>query len=161
MENFSHKIELDNTDKKILEMLQEDANFTNKEIAAQLGLTITPVYERIKKLKRSGIIKKTITIIDPKKAGKNILAFCNVSLKEHTLKYINKFQDKIVRLEEVQACYHIAGQYDYLLTVYAEDMDEYQNFITTKLAAIENIAHVQSSFVMKEIKKEYAIKIKI
>ncbi len=159
MENFSDRLQLDPVDKKILEMLQEDANYTNKEIAAQLGLTITPVYERIKKLKRSGFIKKTVIIIDPKKAGKNILAFCNVSLKEHTLDYINEFQDKIVKLEEVQACYHIAGQYDYLLTVYANDMDEYQNFITTKLAAIENIAHVQSSFVMKEIKKEYGIKI--
>ncbi len=159
MENFSDRLHLDPVDKKILEMLQEDANYTNKEIAAQLGLTITPVYERIKKLKRSGFIKKTVIIIDPKKAGKNILAFCNVSLKEHTLAFINEFQDKIVKLEEVQACYHIAGQYDYLLTVYANDMDEYQNFITTKLAAIENIAHVQSSFVMKEVKKEYAIRI--
>ncbi|HHH53610.1 MAG TPA: Lrp/AsnC family transcriptional regulator [Bacteroidetes bacterium] len=159
MEIFSEKQNLDIVDKRILELLQEDANYTNKEIAAQLGLTITPVYERIKKLKRNGIIKKTVTIIDAKKAGKNILAFCNVSLKEHTLDYINEFQDKIVQLEEVQACYHIAGQYDYLLTVYANDMDEYQNFITTKLAAIENIAHVQSSFVMKEIKKEYSIKI--
>ncbi len=159
MENFFHSREMDAIDKKILEMLQEDANYTNKEIAAQLGMTITPVYERIKKLKRSGIIQKTVMIIDAKKAGKNILAFCNVSLKEHTLAYINKFQDKIVELKEVQACYHIAGQYDYLLTVYANDMDEYQSFITTKLAAIDNIAHVQSSFVMKEIKKEYAIKI--
>lgn len=160
MEKFSDKIQLDPIDKKILEMLQEDAKYTNKEIAAQLGLTITPVYERIKKLKRYGIITKTVTIIDPKKAGKDILAFCNVSLKEHTLDYINEFQDKIVKLEEVQACYHIAGQYDYLLTVYADDMDEYQNFITTKLAAIDNIAHVQSSFVMKEIKKEYAIRVR-
>ena len=159
MEKKLPEIKLDDIDKKILQMLQNDANYTNKEIAAELGLTITPVYERIKRLKRSGIIKKTVVIVDPKKAGKNILAFCNVSLKEHTKDYILQFQDKITLLEEVQSCYHIAGQYDYLLTVYANDMDEYQNFITTKLAAIENIAHVQSSFVMKEIKKEYGIKI--
>ena len=160
MEKFSDHVKLDDIDKRILELLQEDAGYTNKEIAAQLDLTITPVYERIKKLKRKGIIKKTVTIIDAKKAGKNILAFCNVSLKEHTQAYINEFQNKIVQLEEVQACYHIAGQYDYLLTVYATDMDEYQHFITSKLAAIDNIAHVQSSFVMKEVKKEYSIKIR-
>ena len=158
MEKFS-KHKMDDIDIGILNLLQEDANYTNKEIAGKLGLTITPIYERIKKLKKSGIIKKTVTIIDAKKAGKNIFAFCTVSLKEHTLDYINIFQDKITKIEEVQSCYHIAGQFDYLLTVYSKDMEEYQHFITTKLAAIENIAQVQSSFVMKEVKKEYSIKL--
>lgn len=159
MEKFSN-IKIDDIDIGIINLLQEDANYTNKEIAGKLGLTITPIYERIKKLKRSGVIKKTVTIIDAKKVGKNIFAFCTVSLKEHTLEYIIKFQDKITKLDEIQSCYHIAGQFDYLLTVYARDMEEYQSFITLKLASIENIAHVQSSFVMKEVKKEYSIKLK-
>lgn len=158
MEKFSN-YKIDDIDKGILSLLQEDANYTNKEIAGKLGLTITPIYERIKKLKRAGIIKKTVIIIDAKKVGKNIFAFCTVSLKEHTLEYINKFQDKIIRLDQVQSCYHIAGQFDYLLTVYSKDMEEYQIFITTKLAAIENIAHVQSSFVMKEVKRAFEIKL--
>ncbi len=159
MDYFSNNIVLDEIDKGILELLQEDAKYTNKEIAGILGLSITPIYERIKRLKRRGIIKKMVTIIDHKKAGITIQAFCTVSLKEHTLDYINIFQEKINRLDEVQSCYHIAGQYDYLLSIYARDMDEYQKFITSKLAAIDNIAHVQSSFVMKEIKKEYKIRL--
>ena len=157
MEKISNAFKPDKTDILLLKLLQEDADYTIKELANKTGLTMTPVYERIKKLKRSGIIKKKVMIIDPKKAGFNLLAFCNVSLKEHSLKFLTLFEDNIQSLPEVQACYHIAGQYDYLLVVYAKDMDEYQHFITTKLAAIENIAHVQSSFVMKVIKKEYAI----
>ena len=147
----------DDTDIRLLKLLQKDADYTIKELADRLGLTNTPVYERIKKLKKSGIIKKKVVILDSKKLGVKLLAFCNVSLKEHSLKYLNIFQDEIKKLPEVQSCYHIAGQYDYLLTVHAKDMEEYQHFIVTKLAAIENIAHVQSSFVMKEIKKEYSI----
>ena len=157
MEKISAGYKLDKIDIKLLRLLQKDADYTIKELANKTGLTLSPVYERIRRLKKSGIIKKKVVILDPKKAGVNLLAFCNVSLKEHSLKYLNIFQDSIKNLPEVQACYHIAGQYDYLLTVYAKDMDEYQQFITTKLAAIDNIAHVQSSFVMKVIKKEYAI----
>ena len=157
MEKISGEYRLDKTDLMILKLLQQDADYTIKELANKTGLTMTPVYERIKRLKKSGIIKKKVMILDPKKAGFNLLAFCNVSLKEHSLKYLTIFENNIKNLPEVQACYHIAGQYDYLLVVYARDMDEYQHFITTKLAAIENIAHVQSSFVMKVIKKEYAL----
>ncbi len=159
MDIFPKRVKLDNIDNGIIELLQDDAKYTNKEIAGKLGLTITPIYERIKRLKRLGVIKKMVTIIDYKKAGISILAFCNVSLKEHTLSFINDFENSVQKLHQVQSCYHIAGQYDYLLTVYAKDMDEYQKFITTKLAAIDNIAHVQSSFVMKEVKKEYTIRL--
>ncbi len=159
MEYFSDNITLDEIDKGIIELLQEDAKYTNKEIAGKLGLSITPIYERIKRLKRKGVIKKMVTIIDHKKVGITIQAFCTVSLKEHTLDYINIFQEKINELDEVQSCYHIAGQYDYLLSIYARNMDEYQKFITTKLAAIDNITHVQSSFVMKEIKKDFRIRL--
>ncbi|MEZ4908150.1 MAG: Lrp/AsnC family transcriptional regulator [Saprospiraceae bacterium] len=159
MEIFSSRHQLDEIDKKILDLIQYDADYTNKEIASKLGLTITPVYERIKKMKKSGIIKKNIAILDPKKLGFGIFSFCNVSLKEHSKQHIINFENKIQLLNEVQCCYHISGQYDFLLTIYAKDIEEYQNFLTTKLAAIENISNVQSQFVMKEIKKEFGIKL--
>ena len=143
---------IDATDSKILTLLQQDGKMTTKEVSAKLGLTITPVHERIKKLERNGYINHYTAIVDRKKVGLNLLVFCSVSLKNHQRAYIGKFESDIRHLSEVVECYHIGGMFDYLLKVVIHDMDEYQSFISTKLADLDNIGNVQSSFVMSEIK---------
>lgn len=148
---------LDKTDIQILGFLQKDSKLTNKEIAAQLNLTTTPVYERIKKMEREGVIDKYVALINPLKVGLQLTAFCNVSLKEHSKIFIEKFENEIATFPEVSECYHIAGMYDYLLRVVIADMSAYQNFIINKLATLENIGQVQSSFVMTKIKSSTAI----
>ncbi|MFK7949770.1 MAG: Lrp/AsnC family transcriptional regulator [Saprospiraceae bacterium] len=148
---------LDKTDVQILGFLQNDSKLTNKEIAAQLNLTTTPVYERIKKMEREGVIDKYVALINPLKVGLQLTAFCNISLKEHSKSFIEKFEHEISQLSEVNECYHIAGMYDYLLRVVVADMSAYQNFIINKLATLENIGQVQSSFVMTKIKASTAI----
>ncbi len=150
-------INIDPTDRRILQMLQENADYTNKEIAAKLGMSTTPIFERIKKMKMNGVIKRVIAIVDKKALGKTLTAYCNVSLKVHAKDFLEKFEQDVAELKEVQECYHIAGQYDYMLKVNTKDIDTYQRFITKKLAGLENIGNVQSSFVMKEIKHTYAI----
>ena len=143
---------IDPTDKSILALLQKDGKITFKEVASQLNLTTTPVYERIKRLEREGYIKSYKAILDRKKIGLNLLVFCNISLKEHQASYLSQFEKDIKKFNEVIACYHIAGMYDYLIKISVEDMDVYQYFIANKLANIKNIARVQSSFVMTEVK---------
>jgi len=143
---------IDSIDKSILALLQNDGKITFKEIASQLNLTTTPVYERIKRLERDGYIKSYKAILDRKKIGLNLLVFCNISLKEHQASYLSQFEKDIKKFNEVIACYHIAGMYDYLIKISVEDMDVYQYFIANKLANIKNIARVQSSFVMTEVK---------
>ena len=148
---------LDKTDIQILSFLQKDSKLTNKEIAAQLNLTTTPVYERIKKMEREGVIDRYVALINPSKVGLQLTAFCNVSLKEHSKEFIEQFEHEISKFSEVNECYHIAGMYDYLLRVIVADMSAYQNFIINKLATLENIGQVQSSFVMTKIKSSTAI----
>ncbi len=150
--NFLPMNGLDNTDSRILELLQQDARLTTKELASHLNLTTTPVYERIKRLERDGYIQKYVALVDKKKVGLRLLAFCNVSLKEHNAEFLVRFEEAVRSLPEVMECYHIAGLYDYLLKVVVKDMDAYQHFVAKKLAALENIGKVQSSFVMTEIK---------
>jgi DNA-binding Lrp family transcriptional regulator len=82
---------IDPVDLHILELLQQDALMTTKEIAAQLNLTTTPVHERIKRLRRDGVIKKYTIILDKKKINRNLVVFCNITLKEHAQKYLAKF----------------------------------------------------------------------
>ena len=143
---------IDSTDKSILALLQKDGKITFKEVANQLNLTTTPVYERIKRLEREGYIKSYKAILDRKKIGLNLLVFCNVSLKEHQASFLVQFEKDIKEFNEVIACYHIAGMYDYLIKISVQDMDVYQHFMANKLANIKNIARVQSSFVMTEVK---------
>ena len=143
---------IDQIDSAILSLLQKDGKKTFKEIASELGLTTTPVYERIKKMEKNGIIQHYKAIIDRKKLGLQLLVFCNVSLKEHQASFLENFEKSIVDFPEVISCYHIAGMYDYLIQLTVRDMDEYQVFIAKKIGNIDNIAKVQSSFVMTEVK---------
>lgn len=145
-------IQLDKIDKKILSILSSNSKLGNKEIAAEIGLSITPTFERIKRLERHGVIKNYVAILDKKKIDKGLHVLCQVSLKAHNLDLLLGFEDKIVHLHEVNSCYHIAGNYDYLLSIEVKDMDEYQEFLKQKLASIPNIANVQSSFVMSTLK---------
>lgn len=143
---------IDPTDMRILNLLQEDAHLTNKEIAAQLGLSTTPVFERIKRLEEDGIISQYVALVNRQKLDYALLAFCNVSLKEHSRNFLKQFENEVRSLKEVIECYHVAGMFDYLLKVVVKDMNAYQDFIVNKLAALDNIGNVQSSFVMTEIK---------
>ncbi len=144
---------MDNTDRRIIELLKENAKLGMKEIATEIGLTITPTYERVRRLERTGVITGYTVQLNRKKIGKNLQVFCQVSLKEHNLTLLKKFENQVVNLPQVSGCYHIAGDHDYALMIEVADMDAYENFLREHLATIPSIANVQSSFVMREIKK--------
>lgn len=144
--------EWDDTDKRILRLLQANAKLSTKEIADKIGLTITPTYERMRKIEKSGIIKNTVALLDRNQLDKKTIAFCNVSLQVHSLKAIEGFEKAVKKISEVMECYHITGNYDYLLKVAVTDMNQYQKFLTGKLAVIEHVAQVHSNFVMTDVK---------
>lgn len=144
---------IDAIDEAILEILEENAKLGVKEVAAQVGLTTTPTYERIKRLERAGIIQGYTIRIDKNALGKNLQVFCQVSLKEHHADVIRVFEEKIVALKPVSACYHIAGDHDYAMLIEVSDMAEYENFLKHELSTIPDISNVQSSFVMSALKE--------
>ena len=152
-------MKLDQKDFQILKLLQEDANITNKEIALATDLTITPVYERIKKLTSAGIIKNKIYVLDRKKLGLNLMVLISVSLDQHIKESVKYFMKEIVKHKEVVECFHLTGSFDFQLKIYVNDMDAYQNFILNKLSAINNIGHMESYFVMSEIKNTTSLPI--
>lgn len=143
---------VDKIDLMILEYLQRDSQTPIKELCAQINLSQTPVYERIKRLEKDGIIKGYVALLDKSKLGKSMVVFCNVMLKEHATPSLKKFEREVLSLKEVIECYYISGNYDYLLKVIVSDMADYQSFMVNKLAALDNIGNVQSAFVMNEIK---------
>ena len=144
---------MDPVDLKILKILVKDGLATNKEIAAQLNLTTTPVHERVKRLRRDGIIEKYTIELNRKHLNRNLLVFCNVSLKEHAFEYLERFEKDIQTLPEVVECYCISGGSDFLLKIIVADIDDYKSFILNKLSILPNIANTQSQFVVKDVKQ--------
>ncbi len=145
---------LDKIDLQIIQLLQKDAKMKIKEIAAKLNMTNTPIFDRIKKLEQAKVIMGYTARVSKEKVGLHLVAFCSITLDKHNQSNIRQFETEVKKLEEVIECYHIAGMVDYLLKVAAKDMIEYQAFIATKLAALDNIGRVQSSFVMTAVKDD-------
>lgn len=150
---------IDAIDLQILKCLQENSNISTKELAGKLFLTVTPVYERIRRLEREGYIMKYVALLDKKKLNLGMTVFCNVRLKEHAKNVGSNFVKDIVALPEIMECYNIAGDYDFMLKIMVEDMASYQNFVMNKLSTIDNIGNTQSIFVMGEIKHSTALSI--
>jgi DNA-binding Lrp family transcriptional regulator len=142
---------IDATDLQILRILQQDAKKTTKEIAEMLNLTSSPVYERIKRLEKQKFIKKYVALLDQKKLNIPITAICMVSLRYHNEGFIDKFEKQIKELKEVQECYHMAGKVDFFLKINMKSLDDYHEFVRSKLSRIENIGVLESYFVLKEI----------
>ncbi|HQY10885.1 MAG: Lrp/AsnC family transcriptional regulator [Ferruginibacter sp.] len=150
-------IALDAKDIAILQLLQQNARMTVKEIAGKIHLSTTPVHERIKRLEANGVIKQYATLLDHTKVNKGLIAICYVSLKEHNKTAGTKFVKAILQMPEVVECYTISGEFDFMLKVMCADMNTYHDFHVNKLSNIENMGHVQSIFVMGVIKQTHQL----
>lgn len=148
---------LDQTDLKILRILQQNARLTNKELAAQVNLSTTPVFERLKRLERNGYIKKYVAVLDAEKLNRGFIVFCNVKMRRLSKEIARDFMERMLNIPEVTECYNISGQFDYMLKIHAPDMRYYQEFVLNVLGTIENLGSLESIFVMDTLKLEYGI----
>ena len=150
---------LDKVDLQILRTLQENARLTTKELAAQVSLSSTPVFERLKRLEREGYIKKYIAVLDADKLNQGFVVFCNVKLRRMNKDIAMEFTRIIQNIPEVTECYNISGSYDYLLKIHAPNMKYYQEFIINVLGTIDSLGSLESMFVMDEVKHDYGLHI--
>ena len=169
---------LDKVDLQILRTLQENARLTTKELAAQVSLSSTPVFERLKRLEREGYIKKYIAVLDADKLNQGFVVFCNVKLRRMNKDIAMEFTRIIQNIpdcgrrsartlsvymagqeESNTSCYNISGSYDYLLKIHAPNMKYYQEFIINVLGTIDSLGSLESMFVMDEVKHDYGLHI--
>jgi DNA-binding Lrp family transcriptional regulator len=148
-------VELDEKDRAILELLQQNAKMTVREIAHAVHLSATPVHERIKRMEETGVIRQYAALVDHTKVKKGLMVICYVSLKEHNKKSGARFIKLILEWKEVTECYNISGEFDFMLKVVVEDMDAYYDFHVNKISQLENIGQLQSAFVMGIIKQTH------
>lgn len=152
-------MELDAKDKKLINLLQEDCKKTTKQYADILELSKTAVYERIRRLERLGIITGYVALVNKEKVHRDFTVLCHVRLVQHTKENVLRFEREILKLEEVSECFHVSGDYDYILKVNVENMKEYREFMVAKLTAISNIGNTQSSFTINEVKSSPSVHI--
>ena len=143
---------MDLIDKKLLILLQTDSKKTTKELSLKLNLSVTAVYERIKKLEREGIIDKYVVLVNRSKVDKGFVVFCHIKLIQHTKEFLTKFESEVVKLNEILECHHVSGDYDYILKIAVKDMEAYREFLVTKLTTLEHIGSTHSTFMISEVK---------
>ncbi|MGD9993971.1 MAG: Lrp/AsnC family transcriptional regulator [Salinivirgaceae bacterium] len=146
-------LKLDETDKRILKILQVDGRITTKELAGKIHLSNTPVYERVKKLEKSGVIRKYKAEIDPEKIGKGTVIFIMASMNKHTKDVVDNFKKQLMSFPEVMEFYYISGNHDVMLKVMVGDMHEFKTFIEEKLSNVDNIYQFQSIFAISGERK--------
>ncbi len=152
-------MKLDQTDLKILENLQQDSKITHKEISIKLGLSVTAIYERVKKMEREKIISGYVALVAPGKVDRGFMVLCQIRLSRHTKEFLSRFENQVGKLPEVLECYHVSGEYDYILKVLVKDMEAYREFMVAKLTRLEHIGNTQSTFVITKIKNTTAIQL--
>lgn len=151
--------QLDNKDLQLLKLLQKDAKLTVKELAKEVNLSPSPVFERVKRLEQEGYIKKYTAVLDPEKLSLGITVYCQLKLKSNDSDLAIEFEREIMKIQEVAECYSISGDFDFLLKVYVKDMKQYQDFVFNVLGAVSSIGSTHSTFVMAQVKNIHGLTI--
>lgn len=152
-------MKLDATDKKLLELLQNNSKVNMKELADELNLSKSPVYDRMRRFEKEGLIKKYVAVLDSKKLSNCMTVFCSVSLENQKLEGINTFSKAIENIPEVVECYLMGGANDFLLKIVVENLEAYHQFSSGKLATLPNVSEIRSTFVLNEVKRSTVLPI--
>tara|TARA_B100000282_G_scaffold210701_1_gene155229 strand:+ start:43 stop:516 length:474 start_codon:yes stop_codon:yes gene_type:complete len=149
--------QFDIIDCRILNVLQEDAQISNAELAKRIGISPSPCWRRVKRLEKDGVIKRRVTLLDPASVGLPVSVFVRVSLERQIESALETFEDAVLSRSEVMECYLMTGDSDYLLRVVVADLVAYEKFMINHLTRINGVASINSSFALKQVKYRTAL----
>ena len=144
---------LDKLDRKILRILQDDGRISMKDLSEQVGLSITPAIERVKRMERDGVITGYHARIDPPALGAKLLVFVEITLNQKSASVFEQFRREVLRIPEVQECHLVSGDFDYLIKARIHEMAEYRKLLGEMLLQLPGAAQSKSYVVMEEIKE--------
>ncbi len=147
---------LDAIDARILDLLQRDASLSIADIAEKVGLSSSPAWRRIERLKKAGIILRQVTLLDHEKLGLTFEVFASVKLQLPSRENLEKFETAVMSWPEVVECATVTGAVDYMLRVITTDMHAYDDFLRDKMLALGLVSDVQSRIVMRAAKRTTA-----
>jgi len=152
-------MKIDATDRKILEILQNNSNITNAQLAKEIGLSPAPTLERVNKLEAAGIIKSYHAVIDPSSVSLGVSTFVMVSLKGHNKENIDKFVNAINQIDEVIECHHITGAGDFILKIVSGDITTYQQLMLEEVSNIDVVDSLQTMVILSTFKDSKSLPI--
>lgn len=145
-------VKLTEQDKKIVQLLQNDADRSSSEVAEALGMSQSPCWRRINHLEQKGVIEKKVALINREKLGIDLVVFATINLREVSLKHLQTFEAGVEQLEEVVECYTMTGAWDYMLKIMVRDIRHYERFVRNKLLELPMVGEVNSHISVTEIK---------
>jgi Lrp/AsnC family transcriptional regulator len=147
---------MDRTDKKILNLLQQNCSLSTAEIAEQIGLSTTPCWRRIQNLEKSGVIQKRVALLDRKSINLGVDVFVAIKTRHHNAEWLDAFAEAVSAFSEVVEFYRMSGDIDYLMRVVVPDINAYDRFYKRLIEKVD-IQDVSSSFAMEQIKYTTAL----
>ena len=147
----------DGTDRRILEVIQEDARISNTELADRIGLSPSPCWRRVRTLEDTGVIERYVTLVNAKAVGLPITVFATVALEKQVESALESFENAVMERPEVMECNLMTGEFDYLLRVVVPDLVAYERFLMDHLTRIKGIASIKSSFSLKQVSYKTAL----
>ncbi len=150
---MTEAVKLDRTDRRILEVLQQDGRIANVELARQVALSPSPCLRRLQRLEETGVIDHYTAILNPERLGLSLLAFVNVSLDKRAGQTTDEFKAAVKQWPEVSECYAMTGEMDYLLRILVTDLQHFSRFVMEKVLRHPGVLDVKSSFALEEVKR--------
>jgi Lrp/AsnC family leucine-responsive transcriptional regulator len=149
-------MKIDNTDVKILNILQRNGRITNSALAKQIKISPPPTLERVKKLEKNGVIKKFVALLDPTALGIGTHTFVEVSLRGHTKENVTQFIGAAQAMDEIMECHHVTGDADFLLKIAVRDIPSYEDLVLHKLTTLPHVSNLKTMVVLSTFKDETA-----
>ena len=150
---------LDKTDKAILKQLQANSRIPNSELADEVKLSASACLKRVNRLREQGTIKQFAAVINPIDIGLEVTTFVFVALSPHTRKVADEFVKRIKAIEQILECYHVTGEFDYLLKIVASDISAYRDFVIDELLTIAGVSKLETLVVLKTEKQTFNLPI--
>ena len=147
----------DTTDRRILQVIQEEARISNTELADRVGLSPSPCWRRVRTLEATGVIERYVTLVNAKAVGLPITVFATVTLEKQVESALGSFEKAVTERPEVMECNLMTGEFDYLLRVVVPDLAAYERFLMDHLTRIKGIASIKSSFSLKQVSYKTAL----
>ena len=145
-------MELDRYDLHILKILQNDSSISMQDLGAQIGLSHTPCWRRVKKLEEHGVIIKQVALLNSKNLDLDVNVFVHVTLRQHHENALNRFEEAVSQLTEVVECYTVSGETDFLLRVVVKDVAAYEKLLKGTLLQLPEVGNLSSTFALRQVK---------
>ena len=153
------KERIDDIDRRILTVLQEDGRISLADLSARVALSSSPCLRRMRRLERSGIIARYVAVLDQSKLGLPVSVFVSIKLENQRVEALERFKKTIAKWPEVLECYLMTGPRDYLLRIVAADLEAYERFLKQKLTRVDGVSSIESSFALEQVKYSHVLPI--